>query len=439
MGFLGPLRKRAMDAFLKQGLPGRKSEEYKYSNPEKLFRGASIKPESLGLESVNFNVSGLEKKPSVLDLKKLDKALQAFEIKGVSENRVVLVNGVYIQELSALPDMPEGVLICSLAGALTDYRSLLEKHFSKYADVEADPFIALNTAYAGDGLFMRVAEGVTVGKTIHILNVITDEASALLNKRNLILLERSAEVDVVESTVVVSEEVNVGRNVVNELSELILDEQSRLRFYRMQQDCEGLNLISTVQVLQKASSHFDTHTITLSGDWMRNNLNIVVDAERCETHLNGLYITRGIQHVDNHTLVDQRKPNCESNQLYKGILADKSTGVFNGKIFVRRDAQKINAYQSSKTILLSDDATVNTKPQLEIYANDVKCSHGSSTGHLDEEAMFYLRSRGLSEESAKRMLLYAFASDVVDTIRIEPLRAYANDLISKQLDFDIKK
>jgi Fe-S cluster assembly protein SufD len=192
--------------------------------------------------------------------------------------------------------------------------------------------------------------------------------------------------------------------------------------------------INATQVLQEQNSYFDTNTITIGSAWLRNNLNIKLNGLHCETHLNGLQILSGQQHVDNHTLVDHQMPHCNSNQLYKGILKDKGTGVFNGKIFVRRDAQKTNAYQSSKNMLMSDDAAMNTKPQLEIYADDVKCSHGSSTGQIDKNALFYLRSRALSEDKARTLLLHAFAIEVIQKINIPSYRSYIENIIEQRFE-----
>ena len=222
--------------------------------------------------------------------------------------------------------------------------------------------------------------------------------------------------------------------VVNSLAEVFAGENSKLQFYRIQNDCKNISQASTIYSRLEKNSHFDTNTISLGNDFVRNNLNIALEEENCETHLNGLFVVKGNEFIDNHTAVRHNKPNCQSNQLYKGILDEKSTGIFNGKIFVERDAQKTNAYQSSKNILLSDDATINTKPELEIYADDVKCSHGSSTGKLDEDAMFYLRARGLSEDSARRLLLYAFANDVLNTIKIDSVKTYLEELVNKKLE-----
>lgn len=409
---LQAIRQKAITAFLDKGIPTRKNEEYKYSSPEKLFKGDY----SILTSALNTSL-----KPD---------SIKQFEIAGISENRIVLLNGFYSKQLSSVEKLPKGVIVTDLANAFQNHTDIIEKHFAKYADVNADPFIALNTSFVTDGLFIHVPDKVVVEQPLHIINIISVNEAALIQPRNLFIVGKNAEVKIVESFD--THQLNV-KATVNVVTEVSVAENARLQYYKLQNDCENIYLVNTTQVQQEAKSHFDTNTVTLNGEWVRNNLNIVVNAENSETHLNGLFITKGNQHVDNHTLVDHQKPNCESNQLYKGILEDKSVGVFNGKIYVRKDAQKINAYQSSKNILLSDDATINTKPQLEIYANDVKCSHGSSTGHLNEEALFYLRSRGLGTDSARRMLLYAFAADAINTIRIEPLRLHIDGLIEKRL------
>ncbi len=409
---LQAIRQKGITAFLDKGIPSRKNEEYKYSNPEKLFKSEYVIV------------------TAALDTTLTTDVIKQFEIAGINENRIILLNGFYSKQLSSLSKLPKGVIVMDLASAIQDHSDIIEKHFAKYADVNADPFIALNTSFAADGLFIYVPDTVLVEQPLHIINIISVIEASLIQTRNLFVVEKNAAVKIVESFDTHQLKVKATVNVV---TEVCVAEDAKLQYYKLQNDCENIYMVNTTQVQQQAKSHFDTNTVTLNGEWIRNNLNIVVDAESCESHLNGLFIAKGHQHVDNHTLVDHRKANCESNQLYKGILDDKSVGVFNGKIYVRKDAQKINAYQSSKNILLSDDATINTKPQLEIYANDVKCSHGSSTGHLNEESLFYLRSRGLSTDSARRMLLYAFAADAINTIRIEPLRQHVDELIEKKL------
>ncbi len=407
------IRQNAISAFLKQGIPTRKNEEYKYSNPGKLF---------------NDNYPG---RIAAASATLTSDVVKQFEIPGITQNKIVLLNGVFSKELSSVENLPKDIIISSLVEAFKTYPKIIQTHFAKYADVNSDAFIALNTAFATDGLFVFCPANTVFEQPIQLVNLISANEAAFIQTRNLFVIEKGAEIKFIESFGSVKHTPNV---VVNNLTEIVLAENAKVQYYKIQDNCEAVSLVNTTQVHQQSGSHFDTNTVTINSEWVRNNLTIVVDAENCETHLNGLFITQDNQHVDNHTLVDHQKPNCESNQLYKGVLADKSTGVFNGKIYVRKDAQKINAYQSSKNILLSDDATINTKPQLEIYANDVKCSHGSSTGHLNEDALFYLRSRGLGIDSARRLLLFAFAADAINTIRVDALREHLNKLIESKFN-----
>jgi Fe-S cluster assembly protein SufD len=404
------LRNKALAAFEQQGIPSRKNEEYKYSPTGALFKN------ELRIGSDHGAASQID--------------TNAFRIDGLDAFRIVLINGRVFSGMSDKVAASEGFTFFALSKLSENPNPAALAHFAKYADIKSDPFTALNTAAFEDILFISVPDNAIVTKPILILNIITSQEAALISPRILVHAGKKTSVEIIEQ--LVSDKQNPAV-VCNSLSEIVVEEDAKVLFYKIQDQCKDLQLISTTQVLQKERSHFDTHTVTLSGAWVRNNLNIVPDAPRCETHLNGLFILKENQHTDNHTLVDHRKPHCESNQLYRGILYGRSTGVFNGKIFVRPDAQKTNAYQSSKNMLLSDDASINTKPQLEIYADDVKCSHGSSTGQIDENALFYLRARGIGTESAKALLMVAFARDVINTIRIDALRNHMEAVIEKRL------
>ena len=415
--FVQNIRQKAIESFSALGIPAKKNEEYKYSNVQKLF--------------------GESWKVGKLESWKVNDTIDNYLIPNLDAHIVVLVNGFFSEELSSLNNLDKAVVVSSLKKAFEKYPELVEKHFSKHADISSDAFIALNTAFATDGVFIAVPDNTVIEKPIHIINIISAPSplgksgmGLLFFPRNLFVVGKSAQVQLVETF----ETHNLPVKAIStSVTEIAIDENAKVQYYRLQNDCENGQQINTVSTSQQRNSHFDTNTVTLSGGWVRNNLNIALNGENCESHLNGLFITSDTQHVDNHTLVDHRKPHCESNQTYKGILDGKSTGIFNGKIFVQRDAQKTNAYQSSKNILLSDDATINTKPQLEIYADDVKCSHGSSTGKIDEDALFYLRARGLGIESARKLLLHAFINDVKQTIRINALRDHLETLIRKKL------
>ncbi len=410
--FVQNIRQKAIEKFAELGIPARKNEEYKYSNVQKLFSENVVTP-------------------SVVEGPKTVPSIDKYLIPNLDAHIIVLVNGFYSEEFSSLENLDKTVVVSSLQNAFEKYPELVDKHFSTCANITSDAFIALNTAYAVDGVFIHVPENTVVEKPIHIINLIVAKESTLFFPRNLFVVGKSAQVQLIETFETHDLPVKA---ISTSVTEIAIAENAKVQYYRLQNDCENGQQINTVSASQQKNSHFDTNTVSLSGGWVRNNLNIALNGENCESHLNGLFITSEDQLVDNHTLVDHRKPHCESNQTYKGILEGKSTGVFNGKIFVQRDAQKTNAYQSSKNILLSDEATINTKPQLEIYADDVKCSHGSSTGKIDEDALFYLRTRGLGVESAKKLLLHAFVNDVLQTIRIDALREYLETLIHKKLD-----
>ncbi|MBP7808863.1 MAG: Fe-S cluster assembly protein SufD [Bacteroidia bacterium] len=380
------------------GIPSNKHEDYKYCNLEAVFRKE--------FKTISNKFNSITK----IDSHKLKDCVN-----------VVVVNGEYSESLS---DKSSEVKINTLSNSATE----IKNYITKYADVNNDALIALNTAFCSGGLFISISGVVT--KPIHIINITSAKENAVINPRQLIVLEKSAEATIIETFV---SENNSAKVFQNHLSEVILNENSKLKSYRLQNEDENAYQMNTVQVSVNRYANYTTNTFTFNGALVRNNLNVVLASDLCEAHLNGLFISSGTKLIDNHTLVDHQKPNCESNELYKGIAKDKSTGVFNGKIYVRKDAQKTNAYQSSKNILLSEDATINTKPQLEIYADDVKCSHGTSTGKVDEAALFYLKSRGIGDEKARKLLLQAFAQEVIDKIEIEELKERVVDLFEKAL------
>jgi Fe-S cluster assembly protein SufD len=341
------------------------------------------------------------------------------------------VNGIFSPELSLLQELPKGLIVTSLADAAKTHAAIFDTHYGKYVDVNNDAFIALNTAMAKDGVFIHVAKGAVIEKPIHILHIASADENTIINPRNLIVVEENAQAKIIESFETIDSKAKIFNNAITEIT---VAKNTVVEHYKIQDENEAGFLMNTLQINQQDNSVFTTNTITLSGSLVRNNLTIVLDGEHIESHLNGLYLTRDHQLVDNHTLVDHRKPNCNSNELYKGIIDEKSTATFNGKIFVRKDAQKTNAFQSNKNILLSDDGSINTKPQLEIYADDVKCSHGTSTGKLDEDKIFYLRARGIGELSAKKLLMHAFASEVINTIKIDELRDYVEAKVALRFE-----
>ena len=356
--------------------------------------------------------------------------VEPLSIPGLEAHVAVLVNGQFSTTLSSLDDLPEGVVVAGLAHARDAHADLVEAHFARYADYKDEAFTALNTAFAHDGLFVYVPRHTVVEKPVLVIGLVTAGEDAFVQPRHLVVVEENAEVRLIQRRA----PRTGAKTFVNAVTEVFVGAHARVDRYEIQDEPARTSAVNTVRAYQQTGSVFRNSTFTFSGEVIRNNVDILPDAEHCETHLYGLFLGDGAMHVDNHTLVDHARPNCFSNELYKGILDDKATGVFNGKVLVRLDAQQTNAYQSNKSILLTDTARMYSKPELEIYADDVKCSHGATTGQLDEDALFYLRSRGLTEKRACAILLAAFARDVLDNVVVEPLRAYLDTLVTARFN-----
>ncbi len=408
---VGDCRKRSLDIFQELGVPGKRNEDYKYSPTDRIFSA----------ELDFFLPNGSDRK---IDLR-------PFSVRGLDTCSVVLLNGRFSAINSHVKDLPKGVILCSLREAFDSHQELVNEYFDKNVSQHKEALAALNTTFAEDGVFLFIPENCVLAKPIHIISLFDLNVDALLQPRHLFIVGKRAGAEVFESFCSLGDP---SLFTLNSLTEVAVGAEASLRYYILQNAGDLNHHVCNTYARLNEKSHFDTNTITLSGRWIRNNLRIAIDAKDGEAHLNGLIITQGDQHVDNNTLVDHRFPGGQSFQLYKGILGGRSTGIFNGKIYVKPDAQKTNAYQSSKNILLSDDASINAKPQLEIYADDVKCSHGSSTGKLDEEALFYLRSRGMGEEGAKKLLLLAFCTDVLETVKNETLRDHLQQLIESKIN-----
>lgn len=402
------LRKQAIIKFEEIDFPTRKDEDWKYTDVS-------------GILKHNYTPS-----PEV-NITKSD--VKRFLMPGIKVNLIVLVNGRYSNELSNIHKQEIGIIIDSFRNVLKNDPELVMKYFGKYAEIN-NGFTALNTAYAADGAFVFVPDNKKVAEHIHVMNIISgDSINVLSQPRNLFITGKNSHVRIIESY----HSLNGSENLTNAVTEAILDENSFMEIYRLQKENSASFHINFTQAEQRSGSTFTHYSVSLDGKLVRNDTNIKLAGEFCTGHLYGLYITENDQHVDNHTLIDHAKPNCQSNEIYKGVLNDNSRGVFNGKVFVREDAQKTNAYQSNKAILLSSNATIDTKPQLEIYADDVKCSHGAAIGQLDDDAVFYLRSRGIGDESARAMLIRAFANDIFDTIENEALHEDLNNMVLEKL------
>ncbi len=402
-------KKQAIRQFEALGFPAAKHEEWKYSNVKHLI-GADY----------TFN-SKHEVTPELAD---------EIQIPGLDGNILYFVNGQYEAGLSSIVSPTSEVTILPLKEAAVSQEELVNKYFNTIAKTDEEAFTALNTAFADHGVFIHVAKGKVVTQPI-VLCYVSDarRQNVAHQPRNLVIIEENAHVKVAETFQTLGEE----RSFTNIVSEIFVAKDAYAEFYKVQDESKNAYHIGTTQVQMLDRSHFYSATVTVNGGFVRNNLHIEIDGEFCDAFMYGLYVPDGVQHIDNHTLADHRKPNSISNELYKGVLRDQSKGVFNGKIFVREDAQKTNAYQSCKNVVLSDGASMNTKPQLEIFADDVKCSHGTTTGQLDDEALFYLRSRGIPKSEAMRLLMFAFCEDVLTQIRIDSIKEHMEALVSDKL------
>jgi len=408
------IRQDAISNFNAMGFPIKKHEEWKYTNLSPIFKH-------------NFK-QAFELTGSTLSKEDIEN----FIIKSSGINLLVFVNGQFDKSLSSIVTDIEKAFIGSFSEAKNKFGKIIEDHFAKYADYKTHSLVALNTAFAKDGAFVYVKKDGEVKEPVHILNISdARNENYFLQPRNLIIVDEGASVNVIEDYYTIGGK----HSFTNVVTEIFCGKNSRVEHYKIQNDGDNSYHIGTSQVLQEKDSRFSNTTVSWGGSVTRNDLNSVFNDTNTECHFFGLYLLTGKQHVDNHTLADHKMPHCYSNELYKGILDDRSTGVFNGKIMVREDAQKTNAYQSNNNILLSDDATIYSKPQLEIFADDVKCSHGATSGQLSEEEMFYLRSRGIGEDQARTILLHAYARDVIDSVKVGELK----DILVKKLEKKLKK
>jgi Fe-S cluster assembly protein SufD len=352
---------------------------------------------------------------------------------GLGGSCLVFVDGWFRADLSSLPPKGTGIQADSLRTRLNGDAAELQKDLARHASYDTNFFTALNTAFFQDGAFISVADGVTLEHPVQLLFVAaSDRPGATAQTRNLILAGRCSALKVVETYA----SLTGAPHVTNTVTELVLGPEARLEHCRLQNQNQKSFHIATVQAVQEKDSHWLSHSIASGARVARNQIQTLLNAPGAEAILNGLYLGRDEQLIDHHTVVDHAKPNCESHEFYHGILADRSHGVFNGKIFVRQDAQKTNAKQTNRNLVLSENAVIDTKPQLEIFADDVKCTHGATVGQLNDEALFYLRSRGISAVGARQMLIRAFASDVVNRITIQPVRERLDQLLGER--FDVK-
>jgi Fe-S cluster assembly protein SufD len=411
--WLQDARDQAAARFAALGFPTVREEEWRFTN---------VAP----IASKEFRMAG----PVAVRMDQIDDLPY-----GQSPFRVVLVNGRFSAELSRLSDLPQGVRAGSLAAAATGHGDVVARYYAQAADYHSRAFVALNTALAGDGAYVYIPDGAVLEAPIEIMYVTAGDASAseMVQARALIVAGERSQSRIIETWV----SLRGGTYFTNAVTELFAGQNAVVDHYKVQQ--EGLDAfhIATMQINAQRSANVSSHSFSLGGRLVRNDVGAVLDGEGAEVTLNGLYLADGDRLVDNHTTIDHAQAHCPSHEVYKGILGGKARAVFNGKIIVRQDAQKTDAKQTNRALLLSDDASINTKPQLEIFADDVKCTHGAAIGQLDEDAIFYLRARGLTYFEARDMMIHAFAGEVIDRVQVEPLKVALEAELYAQLAKDL--
>lgn len=411
--WLFPLRKAGIARFAELGFPTINDEDWRFTNVApiaKLPFHPSFEPSRDGLEP---------------------ESITHFTFSSLPGTRLVFVNGHYVADLSAISKPQPGVKISSLAAALGTEPNLLEKHLARYAHGQDNAFTSLNTAFFQDGAFIHVAAGKIVEAPIHLLFISTGkETGATSHPRNLIVAEKAAQVTVLESYISLGD----APYFTNAVTELVGAEGAVIEHIKFQDESPGAFHIAAIHAQLARDSNLAAHSIATGAHLSRNNIRTALAGEGVNAILNGLYSTKLDQLADHHMVVEHAQPHCNSHEYYNGILDGRSKGVFHGRILVRQVAQKTDAKQTNKNLLLSEDATVDTKPQLEIYADDVKCTHGATIGQLNDESIFYLRARGIGEETARRMLIHAFAAEIIERIRNTSIREELDKVIWERLE-----
>jgi Fe-S cluster assembly protein SufD len=410
--WLEPVRRAAAERFGRTGFPASRDEEWRFTPigpvAQTAWRPAPTRPDDLDAAS-----------------------LAPFVFGHPEWSTLVFVNGIYNPALGSIASLPSGVTITSLADALRADLPLLRQHLSRHAPIEGSPFTAFNAAAFRDGGLVHVPAGHDLASPVHLVFVTTGEAAgAAIHPRNLIVVERGARASVIESYVTLADGQAYWTNPV---TEVVAGAGAWLEHTRIQRESERAFHVGLTHVDQQRDSHYRSFTLAMGAALSRHNLHVRLNDENIETLMYGLYLTRGEQVADNHTAIYHDRPNCRSWEVYKGVLDDRSRAVFNGKVFVQPEAQKTDAKQTNRNLLRSDLAKVDTKPQLEIFADDVKCTHGATVGRLDDIGLFYARSRGIPAEAAERLLTYAFAAEVIDEVALEPVRLELDRLVLERL------
>jgi Fe-S cluster assembly protein SufD len=411
--WLAPLRKAGIVSFADQGFPTLHDEDWRFTNVAPIVK-------------LNFQ---LAKEVSVNGAE--SKLIDESAFTELSSHRLVFVNGFFSAKLSSIKPASGGVRIENLSAALAKDSALIEKHLGKYAHTANNSFAALNQAFFTDGAFIFVPQGVEIAEPIQLIYISSAKNSGeTIQQRNLIIAEANSKATIVESYLSASGEIYF----TNAVTEIFAGENASIEHIKLQDESANAFHIATIAGEFGRASNVTVHSFALGAKLSRTNIRTKLAGEGLECILNGLYLTRGEQLADHHMIVEHAQPHCASHEYFNGILDDKSKGVFHGRIYVHPIAQKTDAKQTNKNLLLSDDATADTKPQLEIYADDVKCTHGATIGQLDSESIFYLRARGIGEETARRMLIHAFAGEIVERVKCAPVREELDKLVWERLE-----
>ena len=411
--YVHDVRNDAIKIFEEKGFPTKKEEAWKYTSLNKILKE---------------DYSVFPQQENAIEYKDIKK----YFIHDIDTYKIVFIDGKYSSHLSQTTH--DGIDVCLMSSALSKpkYRILIENYFNKIAT--KDSLSSLNTAFSSEGAYIHIPKNKLVEKPIQIIHFSTgSESATMLQPRNLIVVDENSHVQIIER----HQSLNNNPVLTNSVTEIFANKRAIVDYYKVQNDNSNASLIDNTFIKQKRESVASVHTFAFGGKLIRNNLNFFQEGERIDSILKGVTIIGEKQHVDHNTLVHHIEPNCESHQDYKGIFGENSTGVFNGKIIVEKEAQKTNAFQANNNILISDKATINTKPQLEIFADDVKCSHGCTIGQLDESAMFYMRSRGIPEKEAKALLMYAFSNNVLSSVKIPEMKQRITKIIANKLGVNI--
>ncbi|NNE32954.1 MAG: Fe-S cluster assembly protein SufD [Winogradskyella sp.] len=407
------IRTEAIKTFETQGFPTKKQEAWKYTSLNAVLK---------------HDYSVFPKLDNDIEFKDVKK----YFIHDIDAYKIIFIDGKYASHLSQTTH--DGIDVCLMSSALAKpkYRLIIENYFNKIAPNES--LSALNTAFSAEGAYIHIPKNKLVEKPIQIIHFSTgNEAALMLQPRNLVVVDENSHVQIIER----HQSLTDNPVLTNSVTEIFANKRAIVDYYKIQNDRQSATLIDNTYVNQKQESLAKVHTFSFGGKLIRNNLNFYQNGERIDSTMKGITIIGDKQHVDHNTLVHHIEPNCESHQDYKGIFGDRATGVFNGKVVVEKEAQKTNAFQANNNILVSDKASINTKPQLEIFADDVKCSHGCTIGQLDESAMFYLRSRGIPEKEARALLMFAFSNNVLDSVKIPEIKNRITKIIANKLGVNI--